>query len=90
MKVHLMTGATRLQGFQAFAHRCADAGFAGMVVTESGRTAYLACAAAALSGADLDLATGVASWTNGVSHATRLLPSVWRQCASGKRPIQPG
>src|SRR5438445_9485744 len=60
MKVHVMTGSTRLQDFQAFARRSADAGFAGMVVTESGRTAYLACAAAALSGADLDLATGVA------------------------------
>ena len=44
----------------AFAHRCADAGFAGMVVTEAGRTAYLTCAAAALSGAPLDLATGIA------------------------------
>jgi probable F420-dependent oxidoreductase len=55
-----MTGATRLPEFQAFARRSADAGFAGLVVTESGRTAYLACTAAALSGADLDIATGVA------------------------------
>src|SRR5207237_6444487 len=60
VKVHVMTGGSALQEFPAFARRCADAGFAGMVVTEAGRTAYLACAAAALSGADLDLATGVA------------------------------
>jgi probable F420-dependent oxidoreductase len=60
VKVHVMTGASRLADFQAFARRAAGAGYAGLVVTESGRTAYLACAAAALSGADLDLATGVA------------------------------
>ena len=57
MKVHVMTGATRLPEFQEFARRSADAGFAGLVITESGRTAYLACTAAALSGADLDIAT---------------------------------
>ena len=55
-----MVGASPLKEFQAFARRTADAGFAGLVVTEGGRTAYLSCAAAALSGADLDLATGVA------------------------------
>src|SRR3989454_12507620 len=60
MKVHVMTGGTRLSEFQVFSRRAADAGFAGLVITESGRTAYLACAAAALSGAGLDLATGVA------------------------------
>src|SRR3954462_13787318 len=55
-----MAGAQSLPQFQSFARRSADAGFAGLVITESGRTAYLSCAAAALSGADLDLATGVA------------------------------
>src|ERR1700736_6545528 len=60
MKAHVMTGALPLADFQRFACRAADAGFAGVVVTEGGRTAYLSCAAAALSGADLDLATGVA------------------------------
>src|SRR6266513_2064768 len=60
MNVHVMTGASRLADFQQFARRSADAGFAGLVITESGRTAYLACTAAALSGADLDIATGVA------------------------------
>jgi probable F420-dependent oxidoreductase len=60
MKVHVMTGGSRLSEFQTFCHRAADAGYAGLVITESGRTAYLACTAAALSGADLDIATGVA------------------------------
>jgi probable F420-dependent oxidoreductase len=60
MKIHAMAGAAKLSEFQAFARRSADAGFAGLVITESGRTAYLSCAAAALSGADLDLSTGVA------------------------------
>ena len=55
-----MTGALRLAEVSAFARRCAEAGYAGMVVTEAGRTAYLTCAAAALAGAELDLATGVA------------------------------
>jgi probable F420-dependent oxidoreductase len=60
MKGHMMTGGTALREFQDVARRAADAGYAGLVVTEAGRTAYLSCAAAALSGADLDLATGVA------------------------------
>jgi probable F420-dependent oxidoreductase len=60
MKVHVMSGASRLAQFQTFARRSGDAGFSGLVITESGRTAYLACTAAALSGADLDIATGVA------------------------------
>lgn len=55
-----MVGASGLDQFQSLARRSAAAGFAGLVVTEGGRTAYLSCAAAALSGADLDLATGVA------------------------------
>jgi probable F420-dependent oxidoreductase len=60
VKVHLMTGALPLREMQTLARRAAEAGFAGLVVTEAGRTAYLACAAAALSGAGIDLATGVA------------------------------
>jgi probable F420-dependent oxidoreductase len=54
-----MTGATPLRPFQDLARRAAAAGFSGLVVTEGGRTAYLSCAAAALSGADVDIATGV-------------------------------
>lgn len=60
MKVHVMTGGMSLAAFADLARDAAAAGFDGLVVTESGRTAYLSCAAAALSGADVDLATGVA------------------------------
>lgn len=60
MKVHVMTGGTRLRDFATMAGAAADAGFAGLVITESGRTAYLSVAAAALADLDLDLATGVA------------------------------
>ncbi|MBV8952348.1 MAG: TIGR03617 family F420-dependent LLM class oxidoreductase [Actinobacteria bacterium] len=55
-----MSGAMPLREFQALARRAAGAGFAGLVVTEAGRTAYLSCAAAALADVDLDIATGVA------------------------------
>ena len=60
MKVHVMTGGTRLPAFRDFTQRAADAGYAGLVITESGRTAYLSCAAAALTGTELDIVTGVA------------------------------
>jgi probable F420-dependent oxidoreductase len=60
MKTHALTGGSPLAEFQETARRAAAAGFSGLVVTEGGRTAYLSCAAAALSGADLDIATGVA------------------------------
>ncbi|MCZ7630786.1 MAG: hypothetical protein M5U19_17890 [Microthrixaceae bacterium] len=55
-----MAFAGELHDFQQVARRAAAAGFSGLVVTEAGRTAYLSVAAAALSGAELDLATGVA------------------------------
>lgn len=42
------------------ARRAGAAGFDGIVITEGARTAYLAAAAVALSGADLDIATGIA------------------------------
>ena len=54
-----MTGGQPLRAVQDLARQVQDAGFAGLVVTESGRTAYLSCAAAALA-ADIDLLTGVA------------------------------
>lgn len=55
-----MTTARPLRRFAEFAHRADGAGFDGLLFTEAGRTAYLSATAAALSGADLDLATGVA------------------------------
>lgn len=44
---------------KTLAPRVAEAGFSGVVIAEAGRTAYLSCAAAALS-AELDILTGVA------------------------------
>lgn len=44
---------------KALAPRVAAAGFSGVVIAEAGRTAYLSCAAAALS-AELDILTGIA------------------------------
>ena len=60
MKVHMVTGGTKLRNFAQHARDAADAGFAGMVIAETGRTAYLSAAVAAIEDLDLDLATGVA------------------------------
>jgi probable F420-dependent oxidoreductase len=59
VKFDLMTGGLPLKKMQALARDAEAAGFAGLVITESGRTAYLSCAAAALA-ADIDVLTGVA------------------------------
>lgn len=59
MKLDLMTGGLPLRSVQHLARHARDAGFAGLVITEAGRTAYLSCAAAALA-ADIELLTGVA------------------------------
>ncbi|QYG94489.1 TIGR03617 family F420-dependent LLM class oxidoreductase [Iamia sp. SCSIO 61187] len=59
MKLDLMTGGLPLRSVQELARHARDAGFAGLVITEGGRTAYLSCAAAALA-ADIDILTGVA------------------------------
>lgn len=59
MKLDVMTGGGPLRRIQRLAQDAAGAGFAGLVVTEAGRTAYLSCAAAALA-ADVDIATGIA------------------------------
>lgn len=49
-----------LQRAQQFAADAEGAGFAGVVITEGGRTAYLTCAAMALATERLQLATGIA------------------------------
>ncbi|MBV9411867.1 MAG: TIGR03617 family F420-dependent LLM class oxidoreductase [Acidimicrobiia bacterium] len=59
MRFELMTTGAPLRRIQDLARDTAAAGFSGLVVTESGRTAYLACAAAALA-ADIDISTGIA------------------------------
>lgn len=60
MHVDVMTGGRPLRSMQDFARATHAAGFSGLVLTETGRTAYLGAAAAALAAPGLDLATGVA------------------------------
>jgi probable F420-dependent oxidoreductase len=55
----LMTSGMDLRDMQRLTQQASDAGFRGLVVVESGRTAYLSCVAAALA-ADIDLMTGIA------------------------------
>jgi hypothetical protein len=49
MRFDLMTGGLPLARMRELARDAHAAGFDGLVVTESGRTAYLGCAAAALA-----------------------------------------
>jgi len=60
MKVDVMTGGRSLRSMQHFATATKRAGFSGLVLTETGRTAYLSCVAATMAEPELDLATGVA------------------------------
>jgi probable F420-dependent oxidoreductase len=60
MHVDALVNAAPLRTVSDLARAAETAGFAGLVVTESGRTAYLSTAAAALAAPGLDLATGVA------------------------------
>ena len=59
MKLDLMVTAGSLSTIQELARDAQSAGLDGLVITESGRTAYLSSAAAALA-ADLDILTGIA------------------------------
>lgn len=59
MDVDVMVAGQSLHAVQELARDAEQAGFSGLVVTEAGRTAYLACGAAALAG-DLHISTGVA------------------------------
>lgn len=59
MRFDLMTAGLPLRRMQQLAVDAEAAGFSGLVVTESGRSAYLSCAVAALA-SELDLLTGVA------------------------------
>jgi probable F420-dependent oxidoreductase len=56
----LMTGGNRLQKLQEIARQAEQVGFSGLVLTETGRTAYLSAAAAALAAPSLELSTGIA------------------------------
>ncbi len=59
MKLDAMTPAAPLRRVSRLAQDARLAGFDGLVVTESGRSAFLSCAAIALA-AEIDLATGIA------------------------------
>lgn len=59
LRFDLLAGGVPVRAAGDLARRAAGAGFSGLVFAEAGRTAYLACAAAALA-ADIDLLTGVA------------------------------
>lgn len=59
MRFDLMTAGLPVRRLQQLAIDAERAGFSGLVITESGRTAYLGCAAAALA-TELDVLTGVA------------------------------
>lgn len=55
-----MTTPQPLQSIGGLAHRCQEAGFHGLLFTETGRTAYLNAAVAAQAAPGLELSTGVA------------------------------
>lgn len=59
MRFDLMIGGIPLRDMADLARDAAAAGFSGIVVTETGRSAYLGCGAAALA-AEIDILTGIA------------------------------
>jgi probable F420-dependent oxidoreductase len=60
MDVDVMASGGRLRDVQQLAAETRDGGFGGMTFTETGRTAYLSVAAAALAAPELTYSTGVA------------------------------
>ncbi|MBA2326835.1 MAG: TIGR03617 family F420-dependent LLM class oxidoreductase [Actinobacteria bacterium] len=60
MKLDAMSGGLPIRAMHTLAREVEDAGFAGLWITESGRTAYGACTAAALATERVDLGTGIA------------------------------
>jgi probable F420-dependent oxidoreductase len=60
VKLDAMSGGLPIRAMHTLAREVEDAGFAGLWITESGRTAYGACTAAALATERLDLGTGIA------------------------------
>lgn len=60
LRVDVMTGPARLQQMQQLARDVHGGGLHGLVLTETSRTAYLSCAAAALAAPGLELSTGIA------------------------------
>jgi probable F420-dependent oxidoreductase len=60
VKLDAMSGGLPIRAMHTLAREVEGAGFAGLWITESGRTAYGACTAAALATDRLDLGTGIA------------------------------
>lgn len=60
MKLDAMSGGLPLRAMQRLAREVEDTGFAGLWITEGGRSAYNLCTAAALATERLDLGTGIA------------------------------
>lgn len=60
MHIDLMTGGNTLHDMATMARKVQELGFTGITLTETGRTAYLAAAVAALEAPDLSLTTGIA------------------------------
>jgi probable F420-dependent oxidoreductase len=60
LRVDVMTGPAKLQQVQQLARDVHGAGLHGLVLTETSRSAYLSCAAAALAAPGLELSTGIA------------------------------
>jgi probable F420-dependent oxidoreductase len=60
IRLDAMSGGLPLRRMNALARDVEDAGFAGLWITESGRSAYTACTAAALATERLELGTGIA------------------------------
>lgn len=60
MELDFMSGALELGSMQRLARKVERAGFGTMWLTESGRTAYLSCAAAGLATEKLGLGTAIA------------------------------
>jgi probable F420-dependent oxidoreductase len=60
MRLDVMSGGVPIRAMQGLAADVEDAGFGGIWITESGRSAYNLCTAAALSTTTLDVGTGIA------------------------------
>jgi probable F420-dependent oxidoreductase len=60
LKLDAMSGGLPVREMHSLARAVEDTGFAGLWITESGRTAYGACTAAALATERLDLGTAIA------------------------------
>jgi len=60
MELDVMVNAGPLRQIQTVAREAEAAGFSSMYFTESGRTAYLSCAAAALATETIGIGTGIA------------------------------